>query len=87
MKSDNKKSDRDLNKDIHRTAINERFPESNMTKDSREDAEKMKKNASDIEPMSEDLSGTVGSRKTGNDPEDIAGVSDLDNAMERSKRK
>jgi hypothetical protein len=37
----NKDHGKQLNRDIHRQAVNERFPESNMTKDSRKDAEKV----------------------------------------------
>ena len=37
-----KKNDRQLNRDIHRLASEERFPISKMTKDSRKDAEKVR---------------------------------------------
>jgi hypothetical protein len=43
----NKKSDPQLNRDIHRIVSNERFPISNMTKDSREDSEKNHKESKD----------------------------------------
>ena len=53
MKSDrNNDEQRKLNRDIHRNAVNERFPESSMSKDQRKDAEKLKQSqpASGDEP-------------------------------------
>jgi|GEM_PF-5609069 len=43
MKNNEKNTgQRNLNRDIHKQAVNERFPESSMTKDQRKDAEKVK---------------------------------------------
>jgi hypothetical protein len=105
MKSDNKKSERDpsakeekdlkkgpgkdLNRDINKNSQNERFPESNMTKDSRKDAEKnRKKDDSDIETLvNDDLAGSTNARSTSTSADDIAGVADLDNGMKRADRR
>ena len=43
------KTDPKLNQDIHRTAARERFPESNMAKESVEDAEKMRGSQSTLQ--------------------------------------
>lgn len=43
--------------------------------------------AADLELLAGDVSGNVSSRSTGSNPEDIAGVSDLDRGMRRGKRR
>ena len=107
MNSDNKKSERDpsvkeekdlkkkpgrdLNRDINKNSQNERFPESNMTKDSHKDAKKTgekEKDDSNIEALvNDDLAGSTNARATGSSADDIAGVSDLDNGMKRADRR
>jgi hypothetical protein len=88
---DNRKGDRpesNLNRDIHKNSQSERFPESNMMKDQRKSADKARgKDDSNIEELASDVEGTVGSRETGSNPDDIAGVADLDNGLRRSKRR
>ena len=83
---DIRKSERDLGP--HSGMRPDHFPESRMHKDQREDAERVKreKDDSNIEDLATDVEGTVGSRTTGSSPEDIAGVSDLDRGMRRSRR-
>lgn len=80
-------SDDKLNRDIHKSLQSERFPDSSMTKDQRKDTEKVKeKDDSNIEELAADVEGTVGTRNTSSDPDDIAGVADLDKGLRRAKR-
>ena len=80
--SDLQKSERDLAP----TGKNRPFPESQMTKEQRKDAEKVKgKKDDDIEALADDVDGTVGSRQSSSSPDDIAGVADLDRGL-RSRR-
>jgi len=97
MKTDNRNSEKDLNanpdsslnKNKPRTG-RERFPESQQAQDEiekkRQHPEGRRKD-DDIELLSQDVKGTVSSRDTSTDPEDIAGVSDLDQGMRRSRRR
>ena len=80
--SDLQKSERDLAP----TKADKPFPESQMTKEQRKDAEKVQgEKHDDIEALANDVNGTVGSRQSGSSPEDIAGVADLDRGL-RSRR-
>ena len=97
MRTENKDSEKDLNANPESTLNTnkpvskpdrERFPESpeaeeEMEKRRREEANK----DADIELLASDVSGTVSNRDTGSDPQDIAGVSDLDRGMGRAKRR
>ena len=85
--NDIRKSEKDLAP--HTGMRPDKFPESRMHKDQREDTERVQreKDDSNIEELAADTEGTVGSRVTGSSPEDIAGVSDLDRGMRRSRRK
>jgi hypothetical protein len=77
-----------LNRDIHRNLQSERFPESNVMNEQRTpDADASEKDDSNIEALANDVEGTVGTRTTGSNPDDIAGVADLDNNLRRSKRR
>lgn len=64
----------------------DRFPESAQAKDE-EEKRRHKKRDSDIEALADDVAGSVGQRETGGNPEDIAGVSDIDRGMRRARRK
>lgn len=64
----------------------DRFPESRQAKDEQEKL-RHKKPDSGIEQLSDDVAGAVGERETGSNPSDIAGVSDIDRGMRRSRRK
>ncbi|MEX2234661.1 MAG: hypothetical protein WD824_21025 [Cyclobacteriaceae bacterium] len=93
MKTDNKNSEKDLNANPEsRLNTNKpvkkpgKFPESQQAKDELEKLEHEKKD-SDIELLADDVKGTVSSRDTSTDPEDIAGISDLDSGMRRARRK
>jgi hypothetical protein len=93
MKTDNKNSEKDLkanpesrsntNKPVGRPR---KFPESQQAKGVMEKLEHEKKD-SDIELLADDVKGTVSRRDNGSNPEDIAGVADLDRGMRRSRRK
>lgn len=77
-----------LNRDIHRNLQSERFPESYAMNEQRTPgAEGREKDDSNIEELANDVEGTVGTRKTGSNPDDIAGVADLDNDLRRSKKR
>ena len=69
----------------------DRFPESHEANGELEKVEheklKSEKKDDDIELLAGEVEGTVSSRDTGSDPEDIAGVSDLDRGMRRARRK
>ncbi len=93
MRTENKDSEKDLNANPE-SKLNtnrpvskpDRFPESLQAKD------QVKREAGgekddDIELLAQDVQGTVSDRDTGSDPEDIAGVSDLDRGMRRARRK
>jgi hypothetical protein len=93
MKTDNRDSEKDLNanpesrlntnKPISRPGT---FPESQQAKDEMEKLEHEEKD-SDIELLAGEVNGTVSDRDTGSNPEDIAGVSDLDRGMRRARRR
>lgn len=98
MKTDNRNSEKDLNANpdsrlnTNKPASNpDRFPESHLSKDEMEKREREhpsnKKDDSDIELLAGEVKGTVSNRDTSSDPEDIAGVSDLDSGMRRARRK
>jgi hypothetical protein len=92
MKTDNKNSHKDrsrdpesnLNRDIHKNSQQERFPEANMAKESREAAAEQEKNRTTDE-LADDVSETRDSRPTNRSVDDIAGVSDLDKGMKRAE--
>lgn len=98
MRTDNRDSEKDLNANPD-SKLNtnkpvskpERFPESNLAKDEMEKKNRehpdQKKDDSNIELLAADVKGTVSARDTSTDPEDIAGVSDLDTGMRRARRK
>ena len=80
--SDLQKSERDLAPPGKKRP----FPESQMAKEQRKDAENVKgEKDDDIEALADDVDGTVGSRQSSSSPEDIAGVADLDKGL-RSRR-
>lgn len=99
MRTDNRDSEKDLNANpdsrlnTNKPVSNpERFPESNLSKDEmekqkREHPDHEKKDDSNIELLAAEVKGTVSNRDTSSDPEDIAGVSDLDTGMRRARRK
>jgi hypothetical protein len=85
MSTNNKNSHKDksrepestINRDIHRTAQQERFPIANLSKESREDSEINKEeNLTKEEGLSTEAEGGVASRATGHSAEDNAGVAD-----------
>jgi hypothetical protein len=97
MRTDNSDSEKDLNANPE-SKLNtnrpvskpERFPESLQAKDEMRKDEVRNQPAGkddDIELLAQDVKGTVSSRDTSSDPEDIAGVSDLDRGMRRAKRR
>ena len=93
MRTDNRDSEKDLNANPEsRLNTNrpiskpDRFPESQQAKDEIQ-REANKEKDDDIELLAQDVKGTVSDRDTGSDPEDIAGVSDLDRGMRRARRK
>lgn len=96
MRTENSDSEKDLNANPDsRLNTNkpvskpERFPESLQARDEMEkvkDQEEHEKD-DDIELLANDVSGTVSSRDTSSDPEDIAGVADIDRGMRRSRRR
>ena len=100
MRTDNRDSEKDLNANPESTLNSnkpvskpERFPESHeakgeMEKQKREHPDDANRSA-DLELLAAggDAGGTVSARETGSNPEDIAGVSDLDRGMRRAKRR
>jgi hypothetical protein len=95
MKTDNSNSEKDLNANPEsRLNTNKpvarptRFPESQQAKDEMEKLEHEQSGSdSDIELLAGDVAGTVSERETGSNPDDIAGISDLDRGMRRSRRR
>src|SRR5690606_13018938 len=92
MKTDNKNSEKDLNANPHSrwnthepTGSHSRIPESQQTRQESEKGAHKKKNEY-IELLANDVEGTVSSRDTSTSPDDIAGVSDIDHGMRRSRR-
>lgn len=95
MKTDNRNSEKDLNanpdsrlntnKPVTRPDKN-KFPESLQAREQIEKQENQEKD-DNIELLADDVSPTVGERVTGSNPNDIAGVSDLDRGMRRAKRR
>lgn len=93
MKTENWDSEKDLNANPE-SELNtnkpvtkpERFPESRQAKDEEEKRRNRKRDA-DVEQLADDVAGSVGERETGSNPSDIAGVSDIDRGMRRSRRK
>ena len=93
MKTENWDSEKDLNANPE-SKLNtnrpvskpERFPESRQAQDEEEKL-RNKKRDTDIEQLADDVAGSVGERETGSNPADIAGVSDIDLGMRRSRRK
>jgi hypothetical protein len=94
MRTENSDSEKDLNANPD-SKLNtnrpisgkERFPESLQAKDDLEKREHPDKDDSDIELLAGEVKGTVSSRDTSSDPEDIAGVADIDRGMRRARRK
>ena len=93
MKTENKNSEKDLNANPE-SSLNtnkpltkpKKFPESQQAHDEMEKLEREKKD-DEIELLADDVRGTTSSRDTSSDPDDIAGVSDLDTGMRRARRK
>jgi hypothetical protein len=73
----------DLNRDLQQ---DKRFPESQMTKESRKDAESVQQDNASLEELAEDVDVTMGSRVTSKDPADIAGVADIDKGLGRARK-
>jgi hypothetical protein len=70
----------------------DRFPESHEAQGEMEKIEhnktrSEKKKDDDIELLAGEVSGSVSTRDTGSNPDDIAGVSDLDRGMSRARRR
>ena len=92
MKTDNRDSEKDLNANPE-SKLNtnkprrNRFPESQQARDEMEKRGHPDKKDDDIELMADEVKGTVSSRDTSSDPEDIAGVSDLDQGMRRARKR
>lgn len=92
MKTDNRNPEKDLNANPE-SKLNtnkpvskpNRFPESHQAKEEVEKKENKGKD-DDIELLAGEVKGTVSDRDTSSAPEDIAGVSDLDRGMRRSRR-
>ena len=95
MRTDNKNSEKDLNANpesslnTNKPLSKPTFPESLQAKDEIEKEKRLrtKQKDDDIELLAADVKGSVGSRDTSSDPEDIAGVSDLDRGMRRARRR
>lgn len=92
MRTDNKNSEKDLNGNPEsslntRRPTGERFPESDQARDEIRKQKQPHEKDDDIDLLAQDVQGTVSSRDTSSDPEDIAGVSDLDTGMRRSRRR
>lgn len=95
MRTDNKNSEKDLNASPESSLNTNKplprpntFPESQQAKDKMEKQKhKKKKKDDDIELLAGEVKGTVSSRDTSSDPADIAGVSDLDQGLRRSRRR
>jgi hypothetical protein len=91
MKTDNRDSEKDLNANPE-SKLNtnkpsrKRFPESQQARDEIEKREHPVKD-DDIELLADEVKGTVSTRDTSSDPEDIAGVSDLDQGMRRARKR
>ena len=92
MRTENSDSERDLNANPEsRLNTNkpvskpDRFPESQQAKDEIEKTRHEDKD-DDIELLAGEVEGTVSSRDTSSDPEDIAGVADIDRGMRRRRR-
>lgn len=93
MRTENLDSEKDLNANPESrlntnrpVAKPDRFPESVQAKDEEEKLRHKKHDSSNIEQLADDVAGSVGERETGSNPEDLAGVSDLDRGMRRSRR-
>lgn len=93
MRTENLDSEKDLNanpeSDLNTNrpvSKPDRFPESLQAKDE-EEKRKHRKPDTDIEALADDVAGSVGERETGSNPDDIAGVSDIDKGMRRSRRR
>jgi hypothetical protein len=95
MKADNKNTHRDrsrepesnLNRDIHKHSQEERFPEANMAKESREAASEAQLDDSTTQELADDVAEAKATRPTSRSVDDIAGVSDLDKGMRRAEEK
>jgi hypothetical protein len=93
MKTENKNQHKDrsrspesnLNRDIHRNLQEERFPEANLAKESREDAADQQKKDQAMDELAADVAKARDLRSTDKSVEDIAGVSDLDHGMRRAE--
>jgi hypothetical protein len=97
MKTDNRDSEKDLNANpnselnTNRPLGREKFPESPASRENsekREDPVKKegRKKDDEIELLADDVKGTVSERGTGSNPNDTAGVSDIDRGMRRARR-
>jgi hypothetical protein len=93
MKTDNRDSEKDLNANPESSLNTNKplsrpntFPESLQAKDDMKKKMRKKKD-DDIELLAGEVKGSVSSRDTSSDPEDIAGVSDLDHGLRRSRRR
>ncbi|HET9487947.1 MAG TPA: hypothetical protein VFO54_10945 [Chryseosolibacter sp.] len=91
MKTDNRDSEKDLNANPD-SRLNTNKPRQNRFPESQQAGAEMEKREhpdkdDDIELLAGEVKGTVSSRDTSSDPEDIAGVSDLDQGMHRARRK
>ncbi len=97
MRTENSDSEKDLNANpdsslntnkTRRPSQPERFPESQQAHGEIEKERRRQESAkdSDIELLANEVSGTVSSRDTSTDPEDIAGVADIDRRLKRRRR-
>jgi hypothetical protein len=75
-----------INRDIHRTAQQERFPIANLSKESREDSEiNREEDSAREENLSNEAEGHSASRTTGHPAQDNAGDADIDNDIRREE--
>jgi hypothetical protein len=93
MRTDNRDSEKDLNANPDsRLNTNkpiskpERFPESQQARGEMERQADQEKD-DNIELLAGEVAGTVSNRDTSSDPEDIAGVADIDRGLRRGKRR
>ena len=93
MRTDNKNSEKDLNANPESSLNTNKplsrgktFPESQQARDEMEKKAHEDKD-DDIELLAGEVKGTVSGRDTSSDPEDIAGVADLDRGMRRARRR
>ena len=93
MRTDNRDSEKDLNANPEsRLNTNkpvskpDKFPESQQARDEMEKQAHQDKD-DEVELLAGEVSGTVSSRDTSSDPQDIAGVADIDRGLRRGRKR